>query len=401
LANGLSWIAILIQAMALQRVLNLPLRMAYTGAAVIAWLLVFEYFRLVLQNSHLRFGWALVFFIGAFAFISYLAKRVSVIHGLKNARLLSLVYGAASFVLFVRVLRLVFGFTEPDAAAQAADSFLIVSSGVLVSVLGNFTFVGVFIERATKREMLATAARVRQEESARLGEQIAQLERQRTLGAMSYSFAHELSQPLTAILMDTHAIKSSLSANQLDINEIKESIEDVERSANRTVQLVERIRNFIRPTQGDYEDVDMKVLVHDVRLLLSHDIRNQNVQFEWDFGEDTCLVHGDKIQLSQIVLNVYRNAIQAMAGADVRKISVSLEREDLRVILHVHDSGTGLDDIVKDQVGQPFVTTKREGLGVGLSISKTIAEMHLGSLTITNAVDGGALVELNLPAANT
>lgn len=400
LANGLSWMAILIQAMALQRVLKQPLRMVYTGVAVIAWLLVFEYFRLVLQNSHLRFGWALVFFIGAFAFISYLAKRVSVIHGLKNARLLSLVYGAASIVLFVRVLRLVFGFTEPDAAAQGADSFLIVASGVLVSVLGNFTFVGVFIERATNREMLATTARVRQEESARLGEQIAQLERQRTLGAMSYSFAHELSQPLTAILMDTHAIKSSLSANQLDINEIKESIEEVERSANRTVQLVERIRNFIRPTQGDYEDVDMKVLVHDVRLLLSHDIRNQNVQFEWDFGEDACLVRGDKIQLSQIVLNVYRNAIQAMAGAEVRKISVSLEREDQRVILHVHDSGTGLDDIVKDQVGQPFVTTKREGLGVGLSISKTIAEMHLGSLTITNAVDGGALVELNLPAAN-
>ena len=400
LANGLSWMAILIQAMALQRVLKQPLRMGYTGVAVIVWLLVFEYFRLVLQSSHLRFGWALVFFIGAFAFISYLAKRVSVIHGLNNARLLSLVYGAASIVLFVRVLRLVFGFTEPDAAAQGADSFLIVASGVLVSVLGNFTFVSVFIERATNREMLATTARVRQEESARLGEQIAQLERQRTLGAMSYSFAHELSQPLTAILMDTHAIKSSLSANQLDINEIKESIEEVERSANRTVQLVERIRNFIRPTQGDYEDVDMKVLVHDVRLLLSHDIRNQNVQFEWDFGEDACLVRGDKIQLSQIVLNVYRNAIQAMAGAEVRKISVSLEREDQRVILHVHDSGTGLDDIVKDQVGQPFVTTKREGLGVGLSISKTIAEMHLGSLTITNAVDGGALVELNLPAAN-
>ena len=296
--------------------------------------------------------------------------------------------------------RVIFGYTESDVVAQGADSFLIVMSGVLVSVLGNFTFVGMFVERSNKREMLSTTERVRQEETSRLGEQIAQLERQRTLGAMSYSFAHELSQPLTAILMDTHAIKSSLSANQLDINEIKESIEDVERSANRTVQLVERIRNFIRPTQGDYEDVDMKVLVHDVRLLLSHDIRNQNVQFEWDFGEDACLVHGDKIQLSQIVLNVYRNAIQAMAGADVREISVSLEREDQRIVLHVHDSGTGLDEIVKDQVGQPFVTTKHEGLGVGLSISKTIAEMHGGSLSITNAVDGGALVELNLPAAN-
>jgi C4-dicarboxylate-specific signal transduction histidine kinase len=255
-----------------------------------------------------------------------------------------------------------------------------------------------FIERAVKREMLATEERVRQEESARLGEQISQLERQRTIGAMSYSFAHELSQPLTAILMDTHAIKSTLAAHPLNVNDIKESIDDVERSANRTVQLVGRIRSFIRPAQGDYEDVDMKVLVHDVQHLLSHDIRANNVQFEWDFDEGACVVHGDKIQLSQIVLNVYRNAIQAMAGGDEKRISVSLAREDERVVLHVLDSGTGLDEVVKDHVGQPFVTTKREGMGVGLSISKTIAQMHSGSLSIANAVGGGALVELNLPA---
>jgi C4-dicarboxylate-specific signal transduction histidine kinase len=296
--------------------------------------------------------------------------------------------------------RIAFGYTEPDATAQGMDSFLLVLSGVVVAVLGSFAYVGLFIERANKRAMLATEARVRQEENARLGEQIAQLERQRTLGAMSYSFAHELSQPLTAILMDTHAIRSSLAANPLNVDEIKESIEDVARSANRTVQLVDRIRSFIRPAQGDYENVDMKVLVHDVQHLLSHEIRTNHVQFEWDLDEGECVVYGDKIQLSQIVLNVYRNAIQAMAGVDVRKISVSLDREDQRVVLHVHDSGMGLDDLVKDQVGQPFVTTKREGLGVGLSISKTIADMHSGSLTITNAVDGGALVELNLPAAS-
>ena len=88
-----------------------------------------------------------------------------------------------------------------------------VFSGLIVSVLGSFAFVGLFIESASIREIAATADRVRQEESAILGEQIAQLERQRTLGAMSYSFAHELSQPLTAILMDTHAIKSSLKMN--------------------------------------------------------------------------------------------------------------------------------------------------------------------------------------------
>jgi signal transduction histidine kinase len=400
LANGLSWLAVCMQATALLLALRQRPPLPIMVAAVLVWIAVFEYFRQGLENSHLRFGWALIFYALAFAYIAQLSARISVEHGLKNARTLAVIYGVGALIVCIRILRIVFGYTEPDAAAQGVDSFLLVISGVMVSVLGSFAFVGLFVERAVKREVLATEERVRQEESARLGEQIAQLERQRTLGAMSYSFAHELSQPLTAILMDTHAIKSSLSANQLNVSEIKESIEDVERSAKRTVQLVERIRSFVRPTQGDYEDVDMKVLVHDVQHLLAHDIRAQNVQFEWDFDDSACLVHGDKIQLSQIVLNVYRNAIQAMVGADLRKISVSLEREDQRVVLRVHDSGAGLDDAVKDQVGQPFVTTKREGLGVGLSISKTIAEMHNGSLTITNAVGGGALVELNLPAVN-
>jgi C4-dicarboxylate-specific signal transduction histidine kinase len=107
---------------------------------------------------------------------------------------------------------------------------------------------------------------------------------------------------------------------------------------------------------------------------------------------------GDKVQLSQIVLNVYRNAIQAMSDEKIRAINVSLEHDEQRVVLRVHDSGPGLSESLRDQVGHPFVTTKSDGLGVGLSISKTIAEMHSGSLTIANAVGGGALVELNLPA---
>jgi C4-dicarboxylate-specific signal transduction histidine kinase len=138
--------------------------------------------------------------------------------------------------------------------------------------------------------------------------------------------------------------------------------------------------------------------VSDVRHLLSHEVRTLNVEFEWDFDVVDCLVMGDKVQLSQIVLNVYRNAIQAMSNEKVRKINVSVEQDAKRVMLRVRDSGPGLNESLRDQVGHPFVTTKHDGLGVGLSISKTIAEMHSGSLTITNAVGGGALVELNLPA---
>jgi C4-dicarboxylate-specific signal transduction histidine kinase len=341
-----------------------------------------------------------MFYALAFAYIAQLSARISVEHGLRNARTLAVIYSVGAFIVCLRILRIAFGYTEPDAAAQGIDSFLLVFSGVTVSVLGSFAFVGMFIERAVKREMVATTERVRQEESTRLGEQIAQLERQSTLGAMSYSFAHELSQPLTAILMDTHAIKSGLQTGAVNAQEISNSIEDIERSATRTAQLVDRIRNFIRPTQSQYGLVDLKVLVHDVQHLLSHDIRSQGVRFEWDFDESKCVVCGDKVQLSQIVLNVYRNAIQAMAHSTVRIINVSIDRDEQRVFLRVHDSGAGLDESLKTKVGQPFFTTKEDGLGVGLSISKTIAEMHSGSLTITNAVGGGAVAELNLPAVN-
>lgn len=397
-ANGLTWFAALMQVVGLRLFLRQKTPAKAMVLLVVMWLLVFEYFRLGLQSSHLRFGWALIFFTGVFAYIASLARQISINYELRNAQVLAWIYTGGAAVLCIRIVRIAFGYTEPDATAQGVDSFLVVFSGVLVSVLGSFAFVGMFIERSAKREMVATAERVRQEESVRLGRQIAQLERQSTLGAMSYSFAHELSQPLTAILMDTHAIKTSLQKDALNIEEIVGSVVEVESSANRTVQLVERIRNFIRPTQGQYELVDMKMLVRDVQLLLSHDIKTWAVRFEWDFDAADCLVMGDKVQLSQIVLNVYRNAIQAMSNEKVRKINVTLDRDEKRVVLRVHDSGPGLNESLRDQVGHPFVTTKDDGLGVGLSISKTIAEMHSGSLTITNAVGGGAVVELNLPA---
>lgn len=398
LANGLSGVAICMQVTALLLVLKQPPSFPVMAIGISVWLAVFEYFRVGLENSHLRFGWALLFFAVAFAYIAYLSLRMSVVYGLRNARVLAAIYGIGALIVCIRMARIAFGFTEPDAAAQGVDSFLPVFSGVIVSVLGSFAFVGLFIERSVIREMLATEERVRQEESARLGEQIAQLERQRSLGMMSYSFAHELSQPLTAILMDTQSIKSSLAAAPVNLNDIRNSVDDVERSATRTVDLIDRIRSFVRPTKAEYTLVDMKVLVNDVQFLLAHEIRAFKTTFVWDFDAADCWVHGDKVQLSQIVLNVYRNAMQAMADGEVRKIFVSLAREEQRVVMRVHDSGPGLPDHMKGQVGQPFVSTKADGLGVGFSISKTIAQMHSGSLSITNAVDGGALVELNLPA---
>ncbi len=396
-ANGLMWSAALTQALALRRALAQDLALKRVALLILIGLLGFEYFRVVLQNPVLRFSWSTLIFTALFSYISYLSWRIAVVNQLKSAKWLSVVYAITAITMVARTTMVLLGFTEPDVVASGVDSVLTVFTGLLISILGNFAFVGMFLERSTQERMKAIAQRARQEESARLGDQIAQLERQRTLGTMSASFAHELSQPLTAILMDVQAIKISVASGESNSKEVLESIEEIENSTQRTVQLVERIRNFIRPAQTDYELVDLKALLEDVAQLLAYEIRKQKIKFEFDVDAVPCWVHGDRVQLSQIVLNVYRNAMQAMEPNASRKIFVSLENSDERVVLRVRDTGPGVSAEMKQVVGEPFVTSKKDGLGVGLSISKTIAEMHNGSLTISNAVDGGAIVELNLP----
>lgn len=399
LANALSWMGILMQALALRRALDRTWPWSSMALTVGVWLGVFEYFRWGVNNQDGRFAWATLFFVVVFSYIASLAWRISHEQSLKSGRWLSGVYALAALMLSVRMVRVLFNMAEPDAVAQGMDSVLTVAIGILISVLGTFTFVSMFLERATQRELRATERRVRQEESVRLGEQIAQLDRARTLGAMSYSLAHELSQPLTAILMDAHAIKSQRAANPQSSAWVQASIEAIEQNANRISVLIDRIRQFIRPSSGDFEWVDMKVLVKEVRGLLLHDIRQHHIVFTWTFDEEPCGVVGDKVQLSQIILNMYRNAVQALVEAAERRIEVALERQADRVVVRVRDTGPGVSESIKSQVGDAFVTDKPEGLGLGLAISKTIADKHSGQLTITNAVGGGALVELNLPAA--
>ena len=399
LANGLMWSGVLIQALALRRALNLSLGLKRAAALILVCVAGFEFFRVVLHDAILRFSWSTLIFTALFAYISYLSWRIARVDRLRSARWLSVVYAVTAITMMVRTKLVLSGLTEPDVVASGVDSVLTVVTGLLISILGNFAFVGMFLEHSTQVAMKATAARARQEETARLGEQIAQLERQRTLGTMSASFAHELSQPLTAILMDAQAIKASVAAGDSNTAEILESIEEIESSTYRTVKLVERIRNFIRPAETDYAYVDFKPLLQDVAHLLAYEIRKQKVRFEFDLDPAECGVHGDRVQLSQIVLNVYRNSMQAMETSAQKMIFVSLEHMEDRVVLRVRDTGPGVPADLKSLVGQPFVTSKEGGLGVGFSISSAIAEMHSGSLTISNAVDGGAIVELSLPAA--
>jgi C4-dicarboxylate-specific signal transduction histidine kinase len=270
----------------------------------------------------------------------------------------------------------------------------------LTSVLGNFAFVGTFLERASQASAQAAALRAKQEEAQRLGAQIAHLDRQRALGLMSASFAHELSQPLTAILMDAENAKTALKTEQLNTSELAQALEDIQHSSNHAVALIERIRNFIKPNQTHHKLVELQRLIRDVSDLMRIRAKANDVQFHLELDTSPAMVWGDRIELSQIMVNVLRNAIEALQHSTTRLVTLQLTTTQDRCILRFTDTGPGIAAALLDPVGTPFVTSKPEGLGVGFSISRAIAEKHGGSLTIANAPEGGACVTLDLPRAS-
>ncbi len=396
-ANYLLWIANILPIMALRHQLQRPRRVGVVMAGLLIAILGFEYFHLVAQKPVLRFLWSLMILAGLFAYIHRLALAMAKTEGVRSATWLSAVYFIAACIVALRCLRVAFGFAPAGATISGFDSMLTVLVGLLTSVLGNFAFVGTFLERASQQSAQAAALRAKQEEAQRLGAQIAHLDRQRALGAMSASFAHEISQPLTAILMDAQNAQMALRTEQVNAAELTQALEEIQNSSHRAVALIERIRNFIKPNRSHHQLVDLQSLVHDVADLMRMRAKASDVAFRFEMDTSPALVWGDRIELSQIMVNVLRNAIEAMQDSTTRVVTVQLTTTEDRCVLQFIDTGPGIAATLLDPVGTPFVTSKPDGLGVGFSISRSIAEKHGGTLTIANPPGGGACVTLALP----
>jgi C4-dicarboxylate-specific signal transduction histidine kinase len=192
-------------------------------------------------------------------------------------------------------------------------------------------------------------------------------------------------------------VQRGLQADNLSRTELLENIQAIEHNTQRASQIIERIRNFIRPEKSIRQRIDMNVLTREVHGLMAAEFRSRHVHFSFAHDVRSAWVMGDPIQLSQVLLNVYRNALQAMAQVQMRKIVVRTSAQNNRVEVVVQDTGHGFNTDVMAQVGEAFFTTKAEGLGVGLNISRTIAQQHGGQLLFANAPEGGAQVTLVLP----
>jgi signal transduction histidine kinase len=224
---------------------------------------------------------------------------------------------------------------------------------------------------------------------ARLHE-IAHLDRVASLGALATSLAHELNQPLTAILTNAQAAQVLLENGSVSPNELGEVLTDIVEDDRRAGDIIYRMRRMLKKGDVQAEAVDLNAISIDAIRLVAGRAARQRVTIEQALSPTAVLVTGDSVQLQQVVVNLFLNAIDATAQrADgPRRVTIETRISEREVELAVYDTGSGVQPPELARLFRPFFSTKQEGLGMGLSISRTIVEAHRGRIWAENRKDG-------------
>jgi C4-dicarboxylate-specific signal transduction histidine kinase len=231
--------------------------------------------------------------------------------------------------------------------------------------------------------------------------QLAHLNRVATLGELSGALAHELSQPLTAVLTNAQAARHFLNRQPLDVEQLRGALEDIIKNDKRAGAVIDRLRALLRKEEFARQPVDVSDVVREVIDLAVGELSSRRINVKSALAPAVPSVLGDRIQLQQVVLNLVLNACDAMNTTDTgdRLLMLSTRADDGFVELAVSDRGPGIPDGQLERVFEPFVTFREQGLGLGLAISRSIVAAHGGSIHAENNADGGATFRCLLPTA--
>jgi signal transduction histidine kinase len=250
----------------------------------------------------------------------------------------------------------------------------------------------VFLMDVTSRRRAELEARQARDERAHL-------ERVAAVGELGVSLAHELNQPLAAILTNAETAQELLRRTPMDLPLVVETLRDIVSDDLRAGAVIRHMRALLKKGEGQHGRHDFNELVREVLRLVGAEAQLRSVTLVVQLSPETLTIHGDGVQLQQVVLNLIVNALDAVGPcpAGARHVWVSTRWHEERVELMVEDNGVGLSEDVLQRLFEPFFTTKREGLGMGLSISRSILEAHQGRLHAERRAAGGALFRCALP----
>ena len=257
------------------------------------------------------------------------------------------------------------------------------------------------MERNQKLSHQLVQIKLTQEKLRQNQMQLAHVVRLTTMGELATGIAHELNQPLAAIVAYIEGSLRRIRAGDPFSDEIVSALEKASDQSHRAAAIIRRIREFIRKGERRAEPIDVNVPVRDAVGLLESDAVANDVQISLWLSNVLPPVFADVVQIQQVVLNLCRNGIDALRMVDGRgrKLYVrTAASDDDRVVIAVCDNGAGLSAEARANMFTPFFTTKRDGLGMGLPICQTIAEIHRGELRFNAPDGGGAEFFLSLPA---
>jgi PAS domain S-box-containing protein len=230
--------------------------------------------------------------------------------------------------------------------------------------------------------------------------QLAHANRVTTMGQLTASIAHEVNQPIAATVTNAHAALRWLDTQPPDLHEVRQALDSIIKDGGRAGQVIHRIRALIKKVPPHHDQLDLNDAIRDVIEVTRSELIGNGVSLQTEFAEELPLIRGDRVQLQQIVLNLIMNAVEAMSEgpSGSRDLLIStMEEAPSSVLVAVRDSGPGLKPESLERLFDPFYTTKSGGMGMGLSICRSIVEAHGGRLWAKPSVPQGAAFHFSLP----
>jgi len=253
------------------------------------------------------------------------------------------------------------------------------------------SFIGVFTD--------ITALKSAESEAELQRRQVTHLMRQSMLGELSGAIAHELNQPLAAILSNAETAQDLLNRKDMDLDEVRDILKDIIEDDYRAGEVIHRLRRLLRKGESKAEPINLNQLVESTLNLLRSELVRRRVNVVVALAADMPASVGDSVALQQVLLNLITNAADAMSAKPPRQreliVTTRVTGEEIEAV--IIDHGYGITPEIEKQLFQPFFTTKEFGLGLGLSICSTIAKSHGGKLTVQNNAHGGATATFTLP----
>jgi signal transduction histidine kinase len=232
--------------------------------------------------------------------------------------------------------------------------------------------------------------------------ELTQLNRIATAGELSATIAHEVNQPLTGIVTRANAALRWLSGENPDVGKARDALGQIVTAGHHASDVVTSVRAMFRKDTQEKLPVDLNKLIRSVLALVYIDLRKRSIESQIDLGEHLPPVIGNEVQLQQVALNLVMNAIEAMSATEARVLlikSVATEHNTVRV--SIEDTGSGIDSTNMDRIFQPLFTTKARGMGMGLSICRSIIESHGGRIWVSTGASRGSTFQFELPTEAT